>query len=244
MKNFKEYHETINEEKIDEGLFKPSKEIKFDELKEKFAKAVERANSDPDNVHKAKAAEKLQRKISGVKFENGTMTAAKILGIGATGILSAWIISLLCLGASKAGTKMYENFKNSKLGNVGKFKESFNKEKHDMSVKDQLNSVEEKKRKFEDVLGGVYKSIEEDDFDSAHEEYMKLSNAQRAMPEINQSVIEACTKHCGEPPLYVKTPGNITYQRIKQVTGDIRIARAAALAVQEKIKQMAAEDEE
>src|SRR5574344_54618 len=229
MKNFKEYHETINEEKIDEGLFKPSKEIKFDELKEKFAKAVERANSDPDNVHKAKAAEKLQRRISGVKFENGTMTAAKILGIGAAGILSAWIISLLCLGASKAGTKMYENFKNSKLGNVGKFKESFNKEK---------------KRKFEDVLGGVYKSIEEDDFDSAHEEYMKLSNAQRAMPEINQSVIEACTKHCGEPPLYVKTPGNSTYQRSKQGNGDIRIARAAALAVQEKIKQMAAEDEE
>jgi hypothetical protein len=175
--------------------------------------------------------------------ENVATGVFKVLGFGAAGLAGAWVVSLMVLGVAKTGRSIIENLKKSYTTLTNKdveaLKSAFNKEKKSSAVKEQIEEISKKKRKFEDLLGTTYDYIENKDFESAHKEYMKLTNAQRAMPELNQSIIEACTKACGEPPIYVKTPGNITYQKIKTVTGNIRIARAAALATQEKIKAMA-----
>src|SRR5574344_2140920 len=175
----------------------------------------------------------------------------KVLGFGAAGLASAWVISLIAKGAGSTYRSSANNIKTAYTSVTGKefdgsvFRRNLSKEKEKSGVKDAEKSSAENKKKFSDILGPVYSAIDDDNSTVVDTEYTKkaslaysrLSNAQKAMPEINQSVIEACTKKYGLP-VYGHTPGSISYQKIKAITGNIRIAKAASLAVEEKLKDL------
>lgn len=245
MKTFKEYVDEKESSAIMENIFgggsefKSSHSIHMDELKRKAKEAIDDANSHDGSMKYAKRAEKASKALSSARFSEGFGGAMKVIGIGAMGIASAWLVSLICKGLAKAGGSMMNNFRNAGFtkDKFSSFKRNVDKERKTDAVKDQSTNMSDRRRKLDGILGPVYVAIDNDDMDEAHKEYMALTNAQRAMPEVNQSIIEECTKKYGLPT-YGHTPGSICYQKIKAIT-DIRIAKAASVAVEEKMKELA-----
>lgn len=249
METFKEYVEKKDESLITEGIFggsgfKSSGSIHMDMLKQKAVKAIAAANEHEGSMHYAKKAEKAAKELSNAKFGEGFGGAMKVIGIGAVGLASAWLVSLIFKGLSKAGGSMMDNFRSAGFtkDKFSAFKKNVDKERKTDAAKDQSISMSDRRRKLEGILGPVYKAIDDDDMEEAHREYMALTNSQRAMPEVSQSIIEECTKKYGLPT-YGHTPGSICYQKIKAIT-DIRIAKAASVAVEEKMKELTMAGEE
>jgi hypothetical protein len=110
-------------------------------------------------------------------------------------------------------------------------------------VKAEKVKVEEKHRTYEDNLKEVYEAIEKRDFEAAKQAYYRLGRNMQASPDVYKAIIVEITKTLKEPPLYIKSPGNATYQAIKKVL-NIRVARAAAEAVEMALMNGVSEETE
>src|SRR5574344_2400777 len=115
MKTFKEYVDEKESSAIMENIFgggsefKSSHSIHMDELKRKAKEAIDDANSHDGSMKYAKRAEKASKALSSARFSEGFGGAMKVIGIGAMGIASAWLVSLICKGLAKAGGSMMNN---------------------------------------------------------------------------------------------------------------------------------------
>ena len=107
-------------------------------------------------------------------------------------------------------------------------------------VNQQKSEDQKNKRAFSSELKDVYSAIEFQDFDLAKEEFNKTPKFVQNNPDVHRVIISEITKVLKEPPMYIQSPGNKTYQAIKKVI-NIRVAKAAAYAtrmvISKKIKE-------
>ena len=102
----------------------------------------------------------------------------------------------------------------------------------------QRRALEKTQDKFGEDLSDVFNEIKQKDWDNAREEYKALSPQIRNNVEVQKIIIAEITKTLKEPPLYVKSPGNSTYQAIKKVI-NIKVAQASAAAVEKALFKVA-----
>lgn len=99
----------------------------------------------------------------------------------------------------------------------------------DPKAQDQLRKTERNKRAFATELKEVYNAIESKDFNKAKEEFAKTPKYIQNNPDVHKVIITELSRVLKEPPIYISSPGNETYQAIKKII-NIRIAKAAAYA--------------
>ena len=85
------------------------------------------------------------------------------------------------------------------------------------------------RRAFQEELREVYSAIESKDFNLARDEFAQTPKYIQNNPDVHRVLISEISKVLQEPPIYVSSPGNPTYQAIKKVI-NIRVAKAAAYA--------------
>jgi hypothetical protein len=111
-------------------------------------------------------------------------------------------------------------------GNVNKVVKDISR---DPKTQDQVRKTERNKRAFEAELREVYSAIEKKDFNEAKEEFSKSPKYIQNNPDVYKVIIAELSRVLKEPPIYVQSPGNETYQAIKKII-NIRVAKAAAYA--------------
>jgi len=99
----------------------------------------------------------------------------------------------------------------------------------DPKSQDQVRKAERNKRAFSNELKEVYAAIETKDFLRAKEEFDKTAKFIQNNPDVHKVIISEISRVLKEPPIYIASPGNDTYQAIKKVI-NIRVAKAAAYA--------------
>lgn len=160
----------------------------------------------------------------------------------ATGIL-AFGGTLLIMGGKAYVLKMRDLWKKI-IGRAGKKadpQDVMQAIETNGQVKAEKVKLEEKHRSYKDNLKEVYDEIDKRDFEEAKQAYYRLGRNLQASPDVHKAIITEITKALKEPPLYIKSPGNPTYQAIKKVL-NIRVARAAAQAVEMALMNGVEED--
>lgn len=160
-----------------------------------------------------------------------------LLAFGTIAALTAWGGSLLFIKA----TNLIEKIKAFKRFGKKDVKNAIDEIKQDPGVKRQKDKTEISTRKYEDELTYVFFAIEKRNWNEARNEFMNLPKNIRNNPDVRKVIITDITKEMKEPPLYITSPGNKTYQAIKKVI-DISTARAAAtatrMALDKQLNQM------
>lgn len=149
------------------------------------------------------------------------ITALAWLGVGASWALTAWGKNI-----NKAFRKIKGYWK--QLGkNISdeEIKEKLNK-LNSPEVKKQFNKIEKAEDKYFNELADVYSAIENKDWDLASEKFNELSSIKNN-PDVVSAIINKISEVNEEPPLYINSPGNSTYQAIKKII-NIKTAKAAA----------------
>jgi len=177
-------------------------------------------------------------------LEEGVLSViGTILGYTLVGGILAFGGTLLIMGGKAYVLKMRDLW-GKIIGKAGKKAEPRNVMQAietNSQVKAEKAKIEEKHRSYEDSLKEVYEEIDRRDFEAAKQAYYRLSRTLQANPDIHKAIITEITKALKEPPLYIKSPGNSTYQAIKKVL-NIRVARAAAQAVEMALMNGVEED--
>jgi hypothetical protein len=146
--------------------------------------------------------------------------------------------ALLVLGGAQAvkGMKtLWDKIKET-VASIRKPKDIIKDAKADPKVHQEIEKVKKIQKEYEDELHGVYSALSAKDFDLAKQEFDKLDKSIQNMTDIHRVIIAEITRVLGEPPIYVTSPGNKTYQMIKKIL-NIRTARAAAKATELVIKK-------
>ena len=99
----------------------------------------------------------------------------------------------------------------------------------DPKTQDQVRKAERNKRAFASELKEVYDAIEKKDFSAAKEEFDKTAKFIQNNPDVHKVIISEISRVLKEPPIYIASPGNDTYQAIKKII-NIRVAKASAYA--------------
>jgi alanyl-tRNA synthetase len=102
----------------------------------------------------------------------------------------------------------------------------------DPKVRQAVREVEKLKDKYADNLQELYKAIEDKDQDAAKEAYQKLESKYQNNPEVRTALVDKIMEVYRQPPIYVSSPGNETYQMIKKVLGQKTAAGLEELAKQ------------
>lgn len=170
--------------------------------------------------------------------EEAVTIVMAILGIPSVIALIAWAGSVIFTsyikGLGKVTGKviqMWRNLFRDLRGYVTKdsVKETIDKVGKDPKARDQARKTERNKRAFNEELKNVYEAIENKDFNTAKDEFEKTPKFIQNNPDVYKVIIAEISRVLKEPPLYIKSPGNETYQAIKKVI-NIRVAKAAAYA--------------
>lgn len=237
----KVFESVANEEKVHAGEFLKLIEKLSKEEIDLYDKGKEEAKSIKENRMnnlRDYLDDKENKEFDEQLDENILGTIGTILGYTISGALLAFGGTLLVIGGKKYVLKMKDLWKNI----LGKRKQEPGKEAEtpeqimknietDAKVKAERIKIEEKKRAFEDKLTGVYSAIEEKDFDKAKQEFYNVDRNLQNNPDVHKAIILEIAKVLKEPPLYVKSPGNNSYQAIKKII-NIRVARASAKATE------------
>jgi len=171
--------------------------------------------------------------------EDATAVLGQALGYSATGLFIAFGGTLLAYGGVKAIETLVRLWKRiiRTAKNIKNPYEINRELKSDDLVKRETVKLQQAQRKYEDNLKRVYDAIEKKDWELAREEFLSISKTLQNLPDINKAVIGEIVKVTKEPPLYIKSPGNVSYQAIKKVL-NIKVARAAATATELKMKEI------
>jgi len=92
-------------------------------------------------------------------------------------------------------------------------------------VKKAVIDIEKIESKYYEELKEIYSALENKDVDSAEELFNNLPINTQENPEVKVAIINVILKEFEEPPIYVVSPGNDTYQAIKRLFGQ-KVARA------------------
>jgi len=158
-------------------------------------------------------------------IEEGAITTLTSLAV------SSWIIYMTYKYGKKFVLNMANKY-NLKSPDLQKLKQKFSNKINDPSIKSVESEFEKINDKYEEELMHIYNAIEEKDWEEAKNEY-KLLNKNK---EIKQCIVEKIVDVCGEPPIYINSPGNETYRVIKKIMGQ-QFAIQITNAFSEKIKK-------
>ncbi len=184
-------------------------------------------------------------------LEDPVTIIAGILAIPTLLVLAAWGSSIVAAGYYKFLSSMTNRTVNVWRKVVNDTKNKVNKNRVISNVKEmaynpkareQGRVMKENKRKFSEELAKVYSAIEAKDFNTAKVEFGKVDKDIRHNPDVYKVIIFEITKALKEPPLYVSSPGNKTYQAIKKII-NIRVARASAMATKMAIEKSLRNDD-
>ena len=183
----------------------------------------------------------IQEDINNVLNEDAVAVAVGILGVLVAANLAAYGLNLLFYAQAITFKKISLLFKKTKK----EFKSAFsNQEKIDIQqitrdprVVKQRRELEKVNNKFEDELKDLYEEVMEKDFENAKAEFKALDPSIKNNLEVQRAIIAKITDVLKEPPLYVRSPGNKTYQAIKKVI-NIRVAQASAKAVERALYKL------
>lgn len=184
-------------------------------------------------------------------LEDPLTVVATILALPTLIALGAWGASVVAAGYYRVMSGIIDRIVNTwrkvfqdTKGRIDKnrVKQNVRQMALNPKAREQARQMKEDKRKFEDELGTVFSAIEDKDFAAAKEEFGKVDKNIRNNPDAHKVIIVEITKALKEPPLYVSSPGNKTYQAIKRVI-NIRVARAAAMASKMAIEKALNNDE-
>lgn len=139
-------------------------------------------------------------------------------GVGASWILTAWGRNL-----SKAFRIMKKLWKGKSDEEI---RERLNKLSKSSEAKKQMEKIEKAEDKYSMELADVYSAIESKDWELASEKFKELSSLKNN-PDVIKAIINKISEVNEEPPLYINSPGNSTYQAIKKII-NIKTAKAAA----------------
>lgn len=166
----------------------------------------------------------------------GLPTIAALIAWGASIVLTSYG-SFLGKITGKIIRIWRDAFKNVKGSiNSARIQTNLKEMSRDTRVKRAKEETEKDKRIFSDELSNVYAAIESKDFSKAKESFSSVPKDIQNNPDVHRVLISEISKSLQEPPLYVSSPGNKTYQAIKKIM-NIRIARAAALATKMSIEK-------
>lgn len=158
------------------------------------------------------------------------ITALAWLGTGISWILTAWGKNSI-----RAFRKTKELWKSlGKEISDEQIKAKLDKVSNSPEAKKQLEKMEKVEEKYFEELSGVYKAIEEKDWSLAAEKFNELSSLQNN-PDVVKAIINKISEVNEEPPLYINSPGNSTYQAIKKII-NIKTAKAAAEATKKALE--------
>lgn len=184
-------------------------------------------------------------------LEDPATVVATILALPTLLAVGAWGASLVATGyyrflsgiVEKTAEMWRKLFKDVK-GKITKDRvaENIREMARDPKAREQARQMKEYKREFEEELGEVYKAIEEKNFDDAKQAFNALDKNLRNNPDVHKVIIHEVSRVMREPPLYISSPGNKTYQAIKKII-NIRVARAAAMASKMAIEKALRDDE-
>ena len=164
-------------------------------------------------------------------FENIGNMIGKVLGIGASGVLTAWVAALIVKGGVGVVNSFANTFGKAKAIN---FKRNFKEASKDSpSVKDQINKSEELKKQYAEFIDPILDKIKEKNWEEAATVYNELPIDKKNSTEIRRIIIEAVISETKTIPISEPTPGNECYRAIKAIMG-LATAKAISKAIQEQ----------
>ena len=157
------------------------------------------------------------------------ITALAWLGTGISWVLTAWGKNSI-----KAFRKTKELWKSlGKEISDERIKDKLDKLSNSPEAKKQLQKMEKAEEKYSEELSEVYKAIENKDWNLAAEKFNELSYLKNN-PDVVKAIINKISEVNEEPPLYINSPGNSTYQAIKKII-NIKTAKASAEATKKAL---------
>lgn len=156
-----------------------------------------------------------------------------ILGIGTTGVLSAWIAALLFKGGVGAINSIAKTMGKDGITFKKNFKEA---NKDNPAVKKELNEMEVLKNKYQEEIGPLLNNIKAKRWNAAREDYQNLPLDLKNSVEIKRIIIEEVMKVCGVAIIDEPTPGSESYQAVRKII-DLKTAKATAEATKAQIKK-------
>ena len=92
-------------------------------------------------------------------------------------------------------------------------------------VKRASREVEKIHNKYSKELQDIYNAIEDKKIDKARELFLNMTENVQENPEVKVAIVQQILETYEEPPMYVVSPGNDTFQAIKKILGQ-KVARA------------------
>lgn len=118
-----------------------------------------------------------------------------------------------------------ENFRRDKKGATDKIKKTIKEIESVPEVKKAVNDIDKLQVKYYEELKDIYAAIEKKDIDTAEDLHSELPINIQENPEVKVAIINVILQEFEEPPVYIVSPGNDTYQAIKRLFGQ-KVARA------------------
>lgn len=118
-----------------------------------------------------------------------------------------------------------ENFRRDKKGATDKIKKAIKEIESVPEVKKAVNDIDKLQVKYYEELKDIYAAIEKKDIDTAEDLHSELPINIQENPEVKVAIINVILQEFEEPPVYIVSPGNDTYQAIKRLFGQ-KVARA------------------
>lgn len=183
--------------------------------------------------------DKEERQVEKEINEDAMTLIGSVLGYGTLALIIAFGGTLVVAGGVKAvaflrkwWAKIIKEVKGEKI----KDPQSMTKDmKLDPMVRREQVKVEDAEKRYEEDLKKVNIAILNKDWKQAKEEFDDLENRLKNLPDVRKIIMVEVVKATKEPPLYVQSPGNVSYKAIKTILG-IKIARAAAEATKMSIE--------
>lgn len=158
----------------------------------------------------------------------GLPTAAALIAFGGSLLIRGYakFLSSIINKIIKTWKLIYTDIKNIGSKEVNR---TIIDAKMNPHVKKYIAEEENNRKIYADKLKKVYDAIEKKDFSLAKTEFNKIDKNISNNTDVHRVLISEISKVLKEPPLYVVSPGNKSYQAVKKIIS-IRTARAAAEA--------------
>lgn len=184
--------------------------------------------------------DKEERQVEKEINEDAVTLIGSLLGYGTLMFILAFGGTLVVAGGVKAvsflrkwWSKIIKEVKGEKIKDPQKMSKDM---RLDPMIRQEQGKIENIDKKYEEDLKKVNIAIMNKDWKQAKEEFDELDARLKNLPDVRKVIITEVVKSTKEPPLYVQSPGNISYRAIKTILS-IRIARAAAEATKMSIEK-------
>jgi nitrogen regulatory protein PII-like uncharacterized protein len=173
------------------------------------------------------------KEIEQLNEELTTVAIAAILGLPyalAMAYGGSWLTyryARTTKGLVKRLVKTWKDFKGlfNKKEDEEKIDKTIDSISKDTKVQAAVREVDKMQKKFAEPLSKVNEAIQNKDIDKVEIEYNMLESKYKNNPQVRTAILDKIMEVYEEPPVYITSPGNDTYQAIKKILG-IKTAQA------------------